>query len=670
MGRRAREIRAVRKGGMVVVSREPLSSAVVQRAIQARCQHPTGEWAAWSPADAEQSIGHRFEQQAARDPDRIAVRTPGLDLTYTALNARANRIARALRDASGAAAEPVGMLFANDAWFTAALVGVSKAGHIQASLDRGLPPEQLRSMLQVAEARVILTDAEHAELARDLAGGRGRVVDVDQLAGSPGDPRRAVSPDAIAAVNFSSGSTGTPKGIAYSHRGLLHAVMRHVNAFRLCADDRQTHVRATTTPPLYALLVGGTYCPVDLRRLGVDQLGPWLARAGVTVYRSAVSAFRVLTDTLTGAERFPDLRLLLVFGEAAFHTDVERYRRHFGAPALFATSLGCRETGDYAYFFADAVSPLTPGALPGGYVPEHMDVVILGDDGQPVPPDDPGEIAVRSPYSATGYWKRPDLTAAAFVSDPAGSDVPVYRTADLGRRDADGCVFHLGRRDFQVKIRGHRVDTSEIETALLQIDGVRAAAVVGREDTPGDARLVAYLVPGERPLPPVRELRRSLAAWLPDYMVPTAFVPLASLPLTGTGKVDRRALPRPPARRSDGEVPAAPRTPVEAAVAAIWADVLGLEAVGVDEPFLDLGGNSVLAARIVARIHEALEVYPSLRTLLAASTVAEMALAITGAAAQQVGEPELARMLAEVEQPDGRRAAGAPGGTDASDRAR
>jgi amino acid adenylation domain-containing protein len=643
---------------------EPGGDLTAQQAIRGRCRHPAGGFEPWTPADVEQSIARRFAHQVSRHPERIAIRTPRLSLTYIELDRRANRIAHALLALAGPRTEPVGIMFANGAWFAAALLGVAKAGQIQVTLDSALPGDQIRAMLQLSGAAVILTDGAHAALARDLAGSRRRIIDVEQLAdGPPGAPDVPVAAEAVAAINFTSGSTGAPKGITFSHRGLLHIVMRHAHAFGLCADDRQAYLRATSTPPLYALLVGGTCCPVDLRAAGIDELAPWMVEAGVTVYRSAVSAFRALTDTLTGGERFPDLRLVLVFGEAAYHTDVERHRRRFGAGALFASSLGCRETGDYAYFFADADTPLSAGVVPGGFVSEHMDVLVLDEAGRPAPPGEVGELAVRSAYAATGYWQRPDLTAVAFRPDPSGGDARVYRTGDVGRQRSDGCLLHLGRRDYQVKIRGHRVDLAAVEAALLEIDGVREAAVCGREDTPGDVRLVAYLVPGEQPLPSPHAIRRTLAARLPEYMVPSAFVPLRTMPRGTTGKVDRRALPR-PARplRGNGHAPTPPGTPVEAALAAIWAEVLGLETLGVDEAFIDLGGNSMLAAQIGARIHDTFDVRLPLRALLASPTVADMARAILEAAAECIGEPELARMLADIEgRVDGSRDADGPG---------
>jgi acyl-coenzyme A synthetase/AMP-(fatty) acid ligase len=365
----------------------------------------------------------------------------------------------------------------------------------------------------------------------------------------------------------------------------------------------------------------------------------------VTVYRSAVSAFRAFADTL-GPDELPDLRLVLVYGEPAYGADLERYRRHFADRCVFVGTLGCRETGDYAFFFADKTLPVSLDAVPGGYVTEGLEVLLLDESGRPVSEGEIGELAVRSAYSAAGYWNRPDLTAAAFFPDPAGGALRIYRTGDLGRRLPDGCLVHLGRRDFQVKVLGHRVDTGEVETALLGIPGVTQAVVVGREDRPGEPRLVAYLVSGHAPSPAARELRQALAVRLPAHMIPSVFMTVDAMPLTTSGKVDRRALPEPGrARPPLGAEGVAPRGPLEHAVAAIWADVLGLDEVGVHDAFLELGGNSLLATRVVARVLDQWQVPLSPRALFDAPTVARMAEAILVAGIQDNGTGALNEAL-------------------------
>ena len=265
---------------------------------------------------------------------------------------------------------------------------------------------------------------------------------------------------------------------------------------------------------------------------------------------------------------------------------------------------------------------------------------------KPSAPDDIGEIAIRSRYLSPGYWRRPDLTAAAFRPDPAGGPERIYRTGDLGRRLPDGCLVHLGRKDFQVKIRGFRVEVAEVEGALLSLPTVQEAVVVAREDRPGDRRLVAYLVPTARPAPTVTALRQALAAVVPDYMVPAAYVLLDALPKTPGGKVDRRALPPPGRTRPALDQPlVAPRTPVEATVGAIWQEVLGLDELGIHDNFFDLGGHSLAASQVIARVTETLHVDLPLRVLFAAPTVTGLAVAVVQGLMQDVAPDERARLL-------------------------
>ena len=450
-------------------------------------------------------------------------------------------------------------------------------------------------------------------------------------------------------VEYTSGSTGQPKGIVRNHRGVMHAVMHHTNTFRIGINDRLSTSRASLRGFLYALLNGAAYYPLNLRHEEPLLVADWLIQEEVTVYRTAVSSFRSLASALTGKETFSHLRQIIVFGEPVYPSEVELYRKYFPDQCILASSLGCSEFGDYAHFFVDKETSLGGGVLPGGYALRHTEVLLLDDDGRSVPLDQAGEIAIRSGYGAAGYWRRPDLTQAAFLPVPDAGDECIYRTGDLGRRGSDGCLFHLGRKDFQVKIRGHRVEVSEVEAALLAVEGIKEAVVVGREDIPGDKRLVAYLVPSGQHVPAASTLRRFLANKLPDYMVPAFFVTLDTLPLTPTGKVDRRSLPPPGGTRPSLEtVYVAPRSPVEERLVKIWADVLGLEQVGIHDHFLELGGDSILATKLVSRVLTAFQAQVAMRTLFEAPTVAEMTTAILEVLARGVDVEKFDQMLEEV----------------------
>jgi amino acid adenylation domain-containing protein len=600
--------------------------------------------------ELEQSIVARFERQVRRYPERLALRTRAETYSYSELNEAANRVADALLRRRGRVQEPVALLFDNGASFVVASLGALKAGKIQVPLESALPRGRLRYILEDSQAAVLVTDSANQPLAQELT---PRVLlnvdDVDDRFASA-NPGLAPGPEGYATVAYTSGSTGRPKGILRDHRGVLHTVMHLANTFRLGAYDRLVVPRATMQNPLYALLTGATAYPVDFGREEPPLLAAWLIQEGVTVYRSVVSAFRHFAGALTRGEAFPLVRLILVFGEPVYPAEIRLYRKHFPDQCLFASSLGCSEFGDYAFFFVDKETPLPSGAVPGGYPIADTEILFLDDDGAPVRGDRAGEIAVRSRFGAVGYWRRPDLTNAAFLPDPAGGDERIYRTGDLGRLGPDGCLFHLGRRDFQVKIRGYRVDVAEVETALLEIEGVQEAVVVGREEPPGDTRLVAYLVPAGAGVPTATELRRRLAHTLPSYMVPSVFVILGDLPLTATGKVDRRALPPPGSTRPALGTPyVAPRTPLEAWLARTWAEVLGLDRVGIEDHFLDLGGQSLLATMLVTRVLAQFEVALAPRALLDAPTVAAMAELLLRSLLGRMDKESLDPALTEVE---------------------
>jgi acyl-coenzyme A synthetase/AMP-(fatty) acid ligase/acyl carrier protein len=402
--------------------------------------------------------------------------------------------------------------------------------------------------------------------------------------------------------------------------------MRHTNTFRICETDRLVMFRATPRPALYALLNGAAYFPVSLRAYDPSGLADWLVSEEITVYRGAVSAFRSFAGGL-GPVIFRHLRLILLFGEPAYHTDAELYAKHCTDDAILGISLGCNEFDDYACYFLNKNTLPPRGAIPAGYPIADTEVLIVDGAGRPVDVDQVGEIVIRSPYNAVGYWRRPDLTTAAFAPDPEGSNgCRLYHTGDLGRRQANGCLYHHGRKDFQVKIRGYRVELSEVEAALLEIDGVKEAVVVGRERNPGEKRLVGYIILGDTPRPRISELRRQLGEKLPDYMVPSSFVFLEAFPLTANGKVDRRALPAPDGTRPTMDSSfVAPRTVVEEEVAAIWAEALGLDGVGVHDGFLELGGDSLLAMQVISQVLARWRLQIPLGVLLDAPTVAAMA---------------------------------------------
>jgi hypothetical protein len=278
--------------------------------------------------------------------------------------------------------------------------------------------------------------------------------------------------------------------------------------------------------------------------------------------------------------------------------------------------------------------------VPVGRAGDGVEIVLLDESGRQVPQGEVGEIVLRSDHLSPGYWRRPDLTEAAFPPDPTHPGRRCYRTRDLGRLRPDGLLEYFGRKDFRVKVSGYTIEVAEVESALLSLGMVKQVVVLAREDRRGDQRLLAYLVPLRTPFPTPTELRRLLNERLPDYMIPSGFVVLETLPVTTTGKVDRNALPEP--EQAQQELPdtyVAPRTPEEATLAGIWAEVFEVDRVGVEDDFFALGGHSLLAGRIVARIRRAFEVDLPLGALFDAPSVRELCGVVTAHLAQGADRP-------------------------------
>jgi amino acid adenylation domain-containing protein len=581
-----------------------------------------------------QSIPDRFEQQVARYPDCLAIVSADRQFTYAELNQAANRIARAILSHLGEAEEPVGLLFDHGAFLIAALLGVLKAGKFYMSLDLADPQPRMASMLEDSNTKLLVTDTKHLSLARQLTQGSGkRVLNCDDVdAKVPAENLdRSIVPEACALMLYTSGTTGRPKGVVHSHRNILVEARNYTNYARLSAQDRFTlwHSCSYTNSirNLYAALLNGASLFIyDIAAEGFRALADWMLIHRISVIHTLVTTYRCFCQTLAPDALFSALRILRLGGEPINRDDIKRYQRHFSRDCLLIHAIGPTETLDIRYYTISHDWNGSDAKIPIGYPVPDKEVLLLDEAGREIGADQIGEIAVRSKYLALGYWGQPELTQQAFLLDPRGGDERLYRTGDLGVMRPDGCLTHLGRKDFQVKIRGYRVEVTAIEDALLDMDSIEAAVVQAQADDGGEQRLVAYVVPVTGRDPTINELRRELAQSLPDYMVPSAFVFLQTLPLSATGKLDRSALPKPDRVRPPlEETFVAPRNATEETVARTWAKLLSLKPVGVHDNFFNLGGHSLLATQMISRLRDIFEVEVPLRALFEAPTIAALA---------------------------------------------
>jgi amino acid adenylation domain-containing protein len=586
------------------------------------------------PAEAlEHSIAVRFAEVVRNTPAAVAVETARHRWSYAELARRAKQVACALRRHCGTGEARVALLLEHDAPMLAALLGSLQAGTTYVPLDPSFPEERLRRLLDDAEASLILTEATQAAPARDWAGETPVLVLEEILATEPEHTVEVeVSPETPAYILYTSGSTGEPKGVVQSHRNVLHHIRTYVNRLHLGAGDRLSLFSAygfdAAVMDIYgALLSGATLCPIDLRSEAAGDLPRQLLARGVTVYHSTPTVYRHLLSQLNAEEDLSRVRLVVLGGEEVVARDVELFRRHFAPGTLLVNGLGPTECTLALQQFIDHDTVLPRGVVPVGQAVEGVEVLLLNEAGEPVEVYATGELVLRSPHVALGYWKRPEQSAAAFQPDPEKGERRLYRTGDLGRLLPGGSIQYIGRKDAQLKLRGYRIEPAEIEAVLLRHAALRRAVVLARElggEPGGERQLVAYVVAREGvEIPKPGELREHLRGQLPEYMVPAAYVAVAEIPLTANGKVDRRALLALEVGPLTGAAEhVAPRTPVEELLAGIWQELLKVERVGVHTSFFELGGHSLLAMQLVSRIRTTLRIELPLRTLFEAPTIA------------------------------------------------
>ncbi len=575
---------------------------------------------------AGRRVHERFTDQATRQPEAIAVVGAGEPLSYGALEARSNRLACRLRALGLGPEERVGVCLERSPSLLVAVLGVLKAGGAYVPLDPDYPPERLAYMLADSGARVLLTEsALLPRLPRTAA--RTLVLDTEE----PGDPGAvappvAVAPEQLAYVIYTSGTTGRPKGTLVPHRALENAYCAWEAAYGL--GELRAHLQLAsfsfdvfTGDWVRALCSGAklVLCPRELL-LEPAQLYALMRQEAVDAAEFVPAVMRALVAHLEQSAQRLDFMKLLVVGSDSWHADeYTQFRRCCGPQTRLVNSYGVTEaTIDSTYFEARVLPVEEP--LPIGRPFANVRLYILDEQGQPAPVGVAGELFIGGAGVARGYHHRPALTASRFVPDPFGPPGGrLYRTGDRARYRRDGEVEFLGRTDHQIKLRGYRIEVGEVEAALARHPQVEGAVVVVQERE-GRRQLVAYLVPASAPEAAL--LRRWLLERLPDYMVPTLFMALDAFPLTPNGKLDRAALPEvapPPSEQG-----AAPRDGQEAALARVWAEVLGVEQVGIHDNFFELGGDSILSLQIIARAREAgLHFTP--RQLFQHQTVAELA---------------------------------------------
>ncbi len=589
-------------------------------------------------------IHHLFERRVQETPDALAVVAPDRSLSYQELNQKANQLAHFLKQNGVAPEKVVGVMLERQAHLLVAVLGVVKAGGAYLPLDPSYPEERLNYMLQDAGVDLLITQNSLQDLLPHFT---GQIFLIDEhwpkCASLPAEnPDFPIDEHNLVYMIYTSGSTGKAKGTMIEHRSLVNAYLAWESAYELRTRARSHLQMASFSFDVFsgdwtrALCSGGklVLTPREIL-LEAATLYDLMRQQQVTIAEFVPAVLRNLIQYLEETNQKLDFFRNLIAGSDIWYVnEYKKFLSFTGPETRLINSFGLTEaTIDSTYFESKQLNLPGDRLVPIGRPFENMTIYILDEFLQPVPIGVRGELYVGGLGVARGYFNRPQLTAERFLPNPFSGQAGdrMYKTGDVARYLPDGNIEFLGRADDQVKIRGFRVELGEVETALSEHPDIQTAAVILREDTPGDKKLVGYFVPVAGKSPTNKELRSFLLDRLPDYMVPSAFVELDEMPLTPNGKVNRRALPRPDQKlllEAIEQEYEAPRTPTEEVLAEIFGQLLSVEKVGSNHNFFELGGHSLLATQLVSRIKERFGIELPLRHVFEKPTVGGLAMVI------------------------------------------
>nr|MDJ0729888.1 amino acid adenylation domain-containing protein [Crocosphaera sp.] len=575
-----------------------------------------------------------FEEQVKCTPDAVAVVFENQQLTYQELNSRANQLAHYLQSLGLKTDQFVGILLERSLDMIVGILGILKAGGAYVPLDVNYPQERLTYIFEDTKLDILLTKQQHLETLLAYQGtticldGDWPIIATEKTV----NPITGVASDNLAYIIYTSGSTGKPKGVMIEHRSVVNYIQTIIQQCSLTSDDNQLQFFSicfdASVDEIFGCLSSGATLVLRTEEMLRSSEYFWHCCQAwqLTILGLSTAYWHQLVSDLTSdaLQVIENIKLIIVGGEALQLSKVKQWHQITSncssLPKLF-NGYGPTETTILSTLYEFTSVDINNVTI--GRPINNAQIYILDSHLQPVPIGVPGELNIGGAGLARGYLNRPELTNEKFITNPFEEGSKLYKTGDLARYLPDGNIEYLGRIDHQVKVRGFRIELGEIETVLSQSPQIQQSVVIVREETAGDKRLVAYLVPQPEISIKIEEIRQFLKAKLPDYMVPNGFVILETLPLTPNGKIDRRALPAPEFDSRDKYV--APRTPIEEILANICSQILKVDQVGINDNFFELGGHSLLATQLISRIRQNLQTELPLRSLFATPTLAELA---------------------------------------------
>ena len=612
-----------------------------------------------------QSIIELFDQSAKRFRGHLAIECAQQRVTYGELADRSTSLANYLISQGAAKGSIVAILAEDAIEVITSIIGILKAGCVFVPLEPRIPESRLQAMIAEVSPTWFIVEPEFLPRLEKVVASGARIICVDgngahehrgessacteheRIPLDRQTPSAASGPDDMCYIYFTSGSTGKPKGIAGRRKGIDHFIQWEIKTLNVTEETRVSQLTGASFDAMLRdvfvpLCAGGTICVPEDRETIIDapRLIDWLDSRRLSIIHCVPTVFRSLVNEHLRPEYFSALKYILMAGEPLLPADVKKWMEVYGERVQLVNLYGPTETTMTKFFYFVTPQDKDRRFIPIGKPMEGARALVVDPRGSACPPGAVGEIYIRTPFRSLGYYNQPELTREVFIKNPFNDDPNdiVYKTGDLGRILEDGNFEFLGRKDSQVKIRGVRIELAEIESQLREHESVRNVAVIDRENSRGDKYLCAYVVStGEFDH---GALRSFLSQRLPEYMIP-AFMQVDELPMTLSGKVDRRALPDPKHVRLDDDDVTGPRDAVELRLTNIWKDVLNVKPIGVQDNFFDLGGHSFLAVSLMSRIEREFGVKLPLAVLFQGATVESLGVMVR----QQVGSTSASSLV-------------------------
>lgn len=578
-------------------------------------------------AEKQNTLGSQLEKTLRSRASHLAIKSKSSELTYADLDNLSARCASALLGESANRFAPIALMMSHDANLIAAMIGILRSGGFYFVLNRSLPPARLREIVKEVRPSAIVADSEHAEQARKLSGSGVKFFPFDELLTQVGSfLPAAANENSPFAIFYTSGSSQRPRPLVYTHGGTWHNVMNHSRSLRIAADDRITllspcSAAASVSAIFGALPNGASLFLFDPVHEGLPKLRDWIRTERITVYHSVPSLFRRFAEALAPDEILHSIRTVKLGGEPVFPPDVDLFRRHFQSGSVLVNGLGLTEAnGNACHFHIKHDTQIPTATVPVGKPLDGIEIKLLRADRTETTSGETGEIALRGKYIAPAFW------TGSNVEQYGLDDEGWFRTGDLGRCDSNGIFEHLGRRDDQLKLRGQWISVAEIEAALMEVPGVRDAAVLATERDAEAKSIIAFVSWTNGELTE-QELRSALQRRLPVYSLPQRVFGLSQLPLLPNGKIDRVALSHEAVRRIKNKThsPALPGDALSLQLVRIWENILGNNSVETTSDFFALGGDSLAAATMLAAVETFFGVHLPVSALVETPTIEKLA---------------------------------------------